>query len=908
MFRVRRRSAILLSVCFSGALLAQVRPLLLNQSRYTVTAGERIRIDGAPETLTFMQSSRLRTAQAAGRSFPVAPNVMGDQILLGVPLTTKPGDYIVRISFTNDTGEERSATVELTVEPLPTVAVGSAEPPVVLLDGWQPPSLISSCPMSSDSTGTFGNLQRYLGGSPDFVPAVYFFENCTQCPNCTIEQLGTDLASFIGSIRYSDGTPVSQVDLIAHSMGGLIVRSYLSGKQQTSGAFSPPLTPLVRKAIFIATPHFGSFQADSALADIAFGLGNQTNEMKRGSQFLWDLATWNQFGDDLRGVDALAVIGNAGGFSGVANASDGVVELSSGSLDFSEPGRTRIVDYCHIPLTPGIQAGYLGCTGAGIANIVDPSHPTYEIISSFLLNQTGWEGIGSSPAQDPYLSKYGGMIVADISSAEQYVTPSPVAWGSVALNDGAAGYLYYQDLVFGTATFNFGSSTCGPYTEPIGAYAMVRCKFAPSVYSIGPLLAGAGRVVQAGTTISIRGTGFGASQCSTCRVTASNPQTRTLQVVSWTNTAIEAVLPASFLGIAQIGVTTAGGFDAINIMAGTVQVPPLISLSSTTLNFTFTVGGAPPSAQAITVANGGGGSLSYSVASNAPWLNASASGSTITASVDTTGLGANSYRGAITVSASGASNTPQIISVVLTVSAAVPSLAVSGVRNSATLLSGSVAPGELVSIFGSGLGPASGVQFSVDPKTGMVDTVLAGTQVSFGSIAAPITYTSATQINAIVPYEIAGQSQVAMQVQYQGGLATLSLPVASASPGAYTVNSNGSGGVVAANQDGTINGPNNPAAKGSYITIYFTGGGETNPPGVTGSVTGSTLKWLTQPVSVTVGGQSAMVTFDGSAPTFVDGVDQLDIQLSPNTPSGAQAAIITVGGISSPSSLTLAVQ
>jgi uncharacterized protein (TIGR03437 family) len=110
------------------------------------------------------------------------------------------------------------------------------------------------------------------------------------------------------------------------------------------------------------------------------------------------------------------------------------------------------------------------------------------------------------------------------------------------------------------------------------------------------------------------------------------------------------------------------------------------------------------------------------------------------------------------------------------------------------------------------------------------------------------------------------------------------------------------------NQDGTINGPSNPAAKGSYVTIYLTGGGQTNPAGVTGSVTGSVLKWLTQAMSVTVGNQPATVTFDGSAPTYVDGLDQLNIQLSPNTPSGAQAVVITVGGISSPPSATIAVQ
>jgi uncharacterized protein (TIGR03437 family) len=189
-----------------------------------------------------------------------------------------------------------------------------------------------------------------------------------------------------------------------------------------------------------------------------------------------------------------------------------------------------------------------------------------------------------------------------------------------------------------------------------------------------------------------------------------------------------------------------------------------------------------------------------------------------------------------------------------------------------------------------------------------VSGALAGTTVTVGSMAAPVLYTSANQINAIAPYEISSQAQVTVQVQYQGAAATQTVQVQSASPGTFTLNSAGTGGVVAANQDGTINGSNNPASKGSYVTIYFTGGGQTNPSGVTGSVTGSVLKRLTQPIAVTVGNQPATVGFDGSAPTFVDGVNQLNIQLSPNTPSGAQPIIINVGGFSSPSTVTLAVQ
>lgn len=355
-----------------------------------------------------------------------------------------------------------------------------------------------------------------------------------------------------------------------------------------------------------------------------------------------------------------------------------------------------------------------------------------------------------------------------------------------------------------------------------------------------------------------------------------------------------------------------GGVVDQTINTGTA---PAISLSSAQGNFTYTSGSAAPSPQVISISNSGGGTLSWTASSNASWLALSSSSgtapSTITISVNPTGLSPGSYRGTITLTATGATNSPQTISVTLTVTQATSSpIFVTSVANSASGASGAVSPGEIVTINGRGLGPAVGVSFSVDPATGMLDSILAGTQVFFNGLAAPITYTSASQINAIIPHEIAGQSQVVMLVQYQGAQSGVTLlQVAAAAPGVFTFNATGTGQAVAANRDGSFNGPLSPAVKGSYVTIYFTGGGSTNPLGLTGSVNGSTLKWLTQSIQATVGGVPATVQFDGAAPGLVDGVGQLNIQLSENTPSGpAQPLVVTVGGVSSPATATLGVQ
>jgi len=670
-----------------------LRPLTVFQTRYRLRAGERVQLDVPMETADFIRSAKRRTASPGGlpRTFAIGPNVAGDQVMLGVPLTTPPGEYAVAISAISGSGEERTTTVSVTVDALATVPADATTPPAVLLDGWQPPSLTSSCPISSDSSGTFGNLEEYLLSPPDpaisnyAAPQVYFFENCTECPNCAIEQLGVDLGAFLNSIQYSEGTPVPQVDVIAHSMGGLIVRSYLSGKQSASGVFSPPSMPKIRKAVFIGTPHFGSYQAGNPLAETLFALGNQTNEMKTGSQFLWDLATWNQFWDDLRGIDALAVIGNAGTDGIVPRTSDGVVALTSGSLGFARSGRTRIVDYCHVPTTSELTAGaptcvapgtltaasealFLNCTGPGIVCIDSPSHQTYQIVSSFLMDSAAWQSVGTSPAQDPYLSKYGGMFVADVTSADEYASPLSVWWGAIDLTEGAAGYFFYNDMVSGTGTFNFGSSTCGPYTEPIGLYSAVRCKFGPNVYSVGPLLSGTAVLVQSGATITITGAGFGAQQCGVCGVTASNPQSTALQISSWSDTSIRAFLPAGFVGIATIGVTNASGYDAINIMAAPAAT---IAAAPASLQFAYAVGGTIPAAQPIQITNSGGGTLTWSANSTASWLSvAPVSGtapSTLSLLVSPTGLGAGTYIGSVQISATGASNSPVSVAVTLTV-------------------------------------------------------------------------------------------------------------------------------------------------------------------------------------------------------------------------------------------------
>src|SRR5581483_4149712 len=143
---------------------------------------------------------------------------------------------------------------------------------------------------------------------------VYFFGTCSFSGKPSIESLGNALGATIRGLN------VPQVDVVTHSMGGLILRSYLAGKQPASGTFSPPTDTRVRKWVSIATPNFGAL-LPSAVSDFLPDV--QAQELVPGNQFLFDLATWDQNRPDLRGVDVIGIIGNAGGFGPFSGASDG---------------------------------------------------------------------------------------------------------------------------------------------------------------------------------------------------------------------------------------------------------------------------------------------------------------------------------------------------------------------------------------------------------------------------------------------------------------------------------------------------------------------------------------------------------------------------------------------------------
>lgn len=210
-------------------------------------------------------------------------------------------------------------------------------------------------------------------------------------------------------------------------------------------------------------------------------------------------------------------------------------------------------------------------------------------------------------------------------------------------------------------------------------------------------------------------------------------------------------------------------------------------------------------------------------------------------------------------------------------------------ENGASYVANVAIPGELVSIRGYGLGPDQG---QVSPPTANLD----GVQVSFDGFPAPLIYAQAGQINAQVPWEIAGQTSTQVQILFNGTLVGyVKAPVAPASPGIFYIE----------NADSSVNSLTNPAHAGDTIAIYGTGAGSMSPPGATGSNWPlAPLSHLDQPVAVTVDGQPASgIPYAGSAPTLSSGLFQVDVTLPATTGSGAPIPLIlTIGTAGTPPS------
>jgi endo-1,4-beta-xylanase len=234
-----------------------------------------------------------------------------------------------------------------------------------------------------------------------------------------------------------------------------------------------------------------------------------------------------------------------------------------------------------------------------------------------------------------------------------------------------------------------------------------------------------------------------------------------------------------------------------------------------------------------------------------------------------------------------------------------PSLSAAGIVNAASYQGGSVSPGEIVIVFGANFGPPALVplQFS----NGSLTNSLGGVQVLFDGVPAPVVYARVNQTSVIVPFSVAGQASTAVQYSYNGAMSgSQSVPVAPAAPAVFALDASGAGPGAILNQDNSVNSAANPAAVGSVVQVFGTGGGITTPGGADGALAATAQPQALTPTA-TVGGVAAAVQYAGTAPGLVNGVMQVNIQI-PQVASGPHPLVIAMGTASSQSNITVVVR
>ncbi|MEO8661725.1 MAG: IPT/TIG domain-containing protein [Bryobacteraceae bacterium] len=445
----------------------------------------------------------------------------------------------------------------------------------------------------------------------------------------------------------------------------------------------------------------------------------------------------------------------------------------------------------------------------------------------------------------------------------------------------------------------------------------------------------------------------------------------------------------------------------------TLKAPPAtLTVTPNPLTVAFTRGDPGVSTQFLSV-SGNGGLMSYTAAvSGASWLSVTpANGiifpgfmSTLSVSIDPSGLAPGTFKGTINVGAPTASNKTQAVPVILTVNPGLPvlytiwpmrnvagsgattvtlnganfysgslvvanssalattylgsnsmqavlppsmmstagtvNLVVSnpspgggdsqpaaftilpagpqilGITDGASFIPGSVAPGEMVAVFGSGIGPDVLTTFALPiPPATTLATSLAGVRMLFNDVPASLIFVSATQLVAMIPYNTPPTSIINAIAEYNGvQSAAYPLAVVDSVPSLFTLGSVGTGQAAAFNVDETtgalsLNSDTAPVIKGGVISLFGTGAGLTNPSGVDGSILGSPAAGPVVPVTAKIDNQDATVLYAGGAPGLVDGMFQINLRVPVGATAGkAIPIIVTMGAASSPVGVTIGVK
>lgn len=273
-----------------------------------------------------------------------------------------------------------------------------------------------------------------------------------------------------------------------------------------------------------------------------------------------------------------------------------------------------------------------------------------------------------------------------------------------------------------------------------------------------------------------------------------------------------------------------------------------------------------------------------------------------------------------------ANNSPQPASNQLAFTVAPPGPRIQSVVNAASFSAEAgtpvLAPGEIISIFGSGLGPSTAL--IATPAANAFPTTLGSpaTVVEFETVPgtwvpAPLIATSANLINCQVPFGIVAGSGKRLRITYNSITSSnFTYDGVAADPGVFTIDSSGRGQAAALNYNTTtgalsLNTSSNAAAKGGILVLYITGAGAINPlPSTDAALVGSSpIPTVVAVPSVTIGGEAASLLSATAVPGALGGLAQLNVTVPNGVKAGKElSVVITIGGRTSPATATVAVK
>jgi uncharacterized protein (TIGR03437 family) len=261
----------------------------------------------------------------------------------------------------------------------------------------------------------------------------------------------------------------------------------------------------------------------------------------------------------------------------------------------------------------------------------------------------------------------------------------------------------------------------------------------------------------------------------------------------------------------------------------------------------------------------------------------------------------------LAVENNGTSKTGWLTQFVVTITGTLtttPTFVKQTVGNAASVTAGAIAPGEMVGIFGYGLGPST----PASAPAGNWPTTLSGTTVLFDGVQVPIAYASDYLVMVQAPYLLAPGAPTNVQIQRNGVIgSTVLIDVAVTAPGIFTATASGTGQAKVINSDGTLNSKANPAPVGSYIIVYASGLGAVDPPMTAGQMPPSgTLFTTVQAVAASVGGVPAKVSWAGASGYI--GIYQVNVLLDQSLPKGTQSLVISAGGSASQQNVTVEIK